>query len=302
MWRLVRNKFKGYFKKYGVSILFSLPFLTLFFCFTVIPILMAVFLSFTKYDVLQSPVFVGIKNYLMLFLEDDVFLKAFKNTVLFACIYAPLSLIGCLLIAWIINDYSPGMRAVLTFVFYAPSLSGGMIAIWQIIFSGDSYGVFNSILKTLGIISEPQQWLNNSKYMFTILLVVSLWSCLGTGFLAFVAAFRGIDVSLYEAAAMDGMKNRVQELWYITLPSLKPQLMFTALTSITGAFGVGAVSSSLFGNPSTNYAAHTMMLHMTDYSGERMDQGVACVIAVILFVLMAVSNSLFRKFVNRIGR
>ncbi len=238
----------------------------------------------------------------MLFLEDDVFLKAFKNTVLFACIYAPLSLIGCLLFAWIINDYSPGMRAVLTFVFYAPSLSGGMIAIWQIIFSGDSYGVFNSILKTLGIISEPQQWLNNSKYMFTILLVVSLWSCLGTGFLAFVAAFRGIDVSLYEAAAMDGMKNRVQELWYITLPSLKPQLMFTALTSITGAFGVGAVSSSLFGNPSTNYAAHTMMLHMTDYSGERMDQGVACVIAVILFVLMAVSNSLFRKFVNRIGR
>lgn len=292
----------SFFKKHRVSLFFSLPFLTLFFVFTILPVLMAIFFSFTRYDVLQPPEFIGFQNYLMLFLEDDTFITALKNTLIFACIYAPLSLIGCLCIAWMVNDYPPKVRAILTFVFYSPSLSGGMVAIWQIIFSGDAYGVLNNILSKLGLVSSPVQWLEDPSHMLTILLVVSLWSCLSTGFLAFVAAFRGLDVSLYEAAAMDGIRNRVQELWYITLPSLKPQLMFTALTSITGAFEVGAVSSALFGNPSTNYAAHTIVLHMTDYSEIRLDQGVSCAMAVVLFVLMVGSNSLFKKFVNRIGR
>ncbi len=296
------TKLKKGFKKHRMSILFALPFLTLFFIFTVVPVLMALGLSFTKYDVLQPPEFVGIKNYLMLFLEDDVFITAVKNTVLFACIYAPLSMIACMGVAWIINDYSHKTRTVLTFVFYAPSLSGGMMAIWGILLSGDAYGVVNNVLMSLGLISSPNQWLTNPKYMFTILIIVSLWGCLGTGFLSFVAAFKGLDVSLYEAAAMDGIKNRVQELWYITLPALKPQLIFTALTSITGGFGVGGVSSALFGNPSTNYAAHTIALHMQDYAGTRMDHGVACVMAVILFFMMVGSNNLFRKFVGRIGR
>ena len=293
----MQGKFKKGIKKHGMSVLFSLPFLALFLVFTVI-----LGLSFTKYDVIQPPQFVGLKNYLTLFLKDDVFITAVKNTILFACIYAPLSMIGCMGIAWIINDYSPLVRTILTFVFYAPSISGGMITIWQIIFSGDAYGVINSILMNLGLETAPVQWLNNPNYIFSVMVIVSVWGCLGTGFLAFVAAFRGIDVSLYEAAAMDGVKNRVQELWYITLPSLRPQLSFTALTSITGAFGVGAVSKQLFGNPSTNYAAHTIALHMEDYATARMDQGVACVMAIILFVLMVGSNNLFRKFINRIGR
>lgn len=296
------NRKRNFFKKHRVSIFFSLPFLTLFFVFTVLPVLMAMFFSLTRYDVLQPPEFIGLQNYLMLFLEDDTFILALKNTILFACVYAPLSMLGCMCIAWLINDYSPKMRALLTFVFYAPSLSGGMVAIWQIIFSGDAYGVLNNILSSLGIISSPIQWLEDPSHMLVILIIVSLWSSLGTGFLAFVAAFRGLDASLYEAAAMDGIKNRIQELWYITLPSLKPQMMFTALTSITGAFEVGAVSSALFGNPSTNYAAHTVALHMTDYSEIRLDQGVACAMAVILFILMVGSNSLFKKFINRIGR
>ncbi len=295
------DKFKKGLKKHRMSILFSLPFLILFFIFTVVPVAMALGLSFTKYDVLQPPEFVGIKNYLMLFLEDEVFLTAVKNTVMFALIYAPLSMIACMGIAWMINDYSHRTRTFLTFVFYAPSLSGGMMAIWAILLSGDAYGVINNVLMNLGLISSPQQWLSDPKYIFTVLVVVSLWSCLGTGFLSFVAAFRGLDISLYEAAAMDGIKNRVQELWYITLPALKPQLVFTALTSITGGFGVGAVSSQLFGNPSTNYAGHTIVLHMSDYAGTRMDHGVACAMAVLLFVLMVGSNNLFRKFIKRIG-
>lgn len=295
-------KLKKGFRKHGVSLLCAFPFLFLFFLFTLVPVGMAVVLSFTRYDVLQPAEFVGLKNYFMLFLEDDTFLIALKNTILFACIYAPASMIGSMLVAWIINDYSPKIRAILTFVFYAPSLTGGMVNIWKIIFSGDSYGIFNNLLSSLGLISTPIQWLEDPSYMFTVLVVVSLWGCLSTGFLAFVAAFRGLDSSLYEAAAIDGIKNRVQELWYITLPMLKPQMVFTAITSITGAFEVGSISSSLFGNPSTNYAAHTVALHMLDYSEQRLDYGMACVMAVVLFVLMVGSNSLFKKFINRIGR
>lgn len=295
-------KLKKGFKKHGISLMCAFPFLFLFFVFTLIPVGMAVVLSFTRYDVLQPAEFVGLKNYFMLFLEDDTFLLALKNTILFACIYAPASMIGSMLVAWVINDYSPKIRAVLTFIFYAPSLTGGMVDIWKIIFSGDSYGIFNNLLSSFGIITSPVQWLEDPSYMFTVLVVVALWCCLSTGFLAFVAAFRGLDVSLYEAAAIDGIKNRVQELWYITLPMLKPQMVFTAITSITGAFEVGSISASLFGNPSTNYAAHTVALHMLDYSEQRLDYGMACVMAVVLFVLMVGSNSLFKKFINRIGR
>lgn len=285
-----------------MSVLFALPFLTLFFIFVVIPVFTAVVISFTRYSILNPPEFVGLQNYLRLFLKDEIFINALKFTLLFAVISAPLSMLACLIVAWMINDFPPIMRAVLTFVFYAPSLSGGAVAIWQLIFSGDSYGFANNALAKLGIITEPVQWLSDTKYMFGILLAVTLWGSLGTGFLSYVAAFRGIDVSLYEAAAVDGVKNRVQELWYITVPALRPQMLFSALISITGSFSVGAVSSALFGNPSPNYGAHTVVLHMEDYANVRYELGMACAMATVLFLLTVAANRLSGKFISRIGR
>ena len=281
---------------------FALPFLTLFFSFVVIPVFTAVVISFTRYSILKPPEFVGMENYLRLFLKDEIFIGALKFTLLFAIISAPLSMLACLMVAWMINDFPPLMRAVLTFIFYAPSLSGGAIAIWQLIFSGDSYGFANNALMKLGIISEPVQWLSDTKHMFGILLLVTLWGSLGTGFLSYVAAFRGIDVSLYEAAAVDGIKNRVQELWYITVPALRPQMLFSALISITGSFSVGAVSSALFGNPSPNYGAHTVVLHMEDYANVRYELGMACAMATVLFLLTVAANRLSAKFISRIGQ
>ena len=281
---------------------FALPFLTLFFIFVVIPVFTAVVISFTRYSILKPPEFVGMENYLRLFLKDEIFIGALKFTLLFAIISAPLSMLACLMVAWMINDFPPLMRAVLTFIFYAPSLSGGAIAIWQLIFSGDSYGFANNALMKLGLISEPVQWLSDTKHMFGLLLLVTLWGSLGTGFLSYVAAFRGIDVSLYEAAAVDGIKNRVQELWYITVPALRPQMLFSALISITGSFSVGAVSSALFGNPSPNYGAHTVVLHMEDYANVRYELGMACAMATVLFLLTVAANRLSAKFISRIGQ
>ncbi len=296
------SNFSSKWKKHRVSVFFALPFLTLFFIFVVIPVFTAVVISFTRYSILKPPEFVGMENYLRLFLKDEIFIGALKFTLLFAIISAPLSMLACLMVAWMINDFPPLMRAVLTFIFYAPSLSGGAIAIWQLIFSGDSYGFANNALMKLGIISEPVQWLSDTKHMFGILLLVTLWGSLGTGFLSYVAAFRGIDVSLYEAAAVDGIKNRVQELWYITVPALRPQMLFSALISITGSFSVGAVSSALFGNPSPNYGAHTVVLHMEDYANVRYELGMACAMATVLFLLTVAANRLSAKFISRIGQ
>lgn len=293
--------FKYGIKKHGMSIAFLAPFLILFFVFTVIPVFIAIFLSFTRYDIVRPAQFVGLQNYLSLFLEDEVFMTAFKNTMLFAVIYAPLSMLVSMGGAWLINDYNSKVRTALTFIFYAPNLTGGMMAIWALILNGDNYGFLNRILMTLGLLSNPVQWLSDTDYFFIILIIVSLWNCLGSGFLTFVAAFRSIDSSLYEAAAMDGIKNRIQELWYITLPTLKPQLLYQALGSIAGGFGIGALSASLFGNPSPQYAAHTIVLHMEDYIGTRLEYGTGCAIAVILFILQVGGNKLFSKFVRRIG-
>ena len=293
--------FKYGMKKHGMSIAFAAPFLILFFVFTVIPVFIAVFLSFTRYDIVRPAQFVGLQNYLSLFLEDEVFMTAFKNTMLFAVIYAPLSMLVSMGGAWLINDYNSKVRTVLTFIFYAPNLTGGMMAIWALILNGDNYGLLNRFLMSLGLLTNPVQWLSDTDYFFPILIIISLWSCLGSGFLTFVAAFRDIDSALYEAAAMDGIKNRIQELWYITLPTLKPQLLYQALSSITGGFGIGALSASLFGNPSPQYAAHTIVLHMEDYIGTRLEYGTGCAIAVILFILQVGGNKLFSKFVRRIG-
>ncbi len=300
-----KNNFQDFnrgLKKHGMSIAFFAPFFTVFIIFTVIPVIIAIFLSFTRYDIVRPAQFVGLQNYLSLFLDDEIFLTAFKNTMLFAVIYAPLSMLVTLGGAWLINDYSQKVRTVLTFIFYAPNLTGGMMAIWALILSGDSYGVLNRVLMSLGLITTPNQWLADTKYFFAILLIVSLWGCLGSGFLTFVAAFRGIDSALYEAAAMDGVKNRMQELWYITLPTLKPQLLYQSLLSITGGFSIGALSADLFGNPSPQYAAHTIVLHMQDYIGTRLEYGTGCAIAVILFILQVGGNKLLGKFIRRVGK
>ncbi len=294
------QSFKLGMKKHGMSIAFAAPFLLLFFIFTVIPVFIAVFLSFTRYDIVRPAQFVGFQNYLSLFLEDEVFMTAFKNTMIFAVIFAPTSMCVTMGGAWLINDYTAKVRTILTFIFYAPNLTGGMMSIWGLLLTGDNYGLLNRALMSLGLITAPIQWTSEPKYFFTILMVVSLWGCLGSGFLTFVAAFRGIDVSMYEAATMDGIKNRIQELWYITLPTLKPQLLYQALGSITGGFSVGALSAALFGNPSPQYAAHTIVLHMSDYIGTRMEYGTGCAIAVILFILQVGGNKLFGKFVRSI--
>ena len=277
------------------------PFLILFIVYTVLPVVLSIFLSLTDFNMLQMPHIVGIANYMRLFLDDEIFILAIQNTMIFAAITGPVSYILALLVAWFINELPPKIRAVVTLVFYAPSISGNAYLIWKTLFSSDSYGWANAVLIKYGIITQPILWFQDADYVMPLCIVVALWTSLGTAFLSFIAGFQTIDRSMYEAAAVDGIKNRWQELWYITLPTMRPQLMFGAVLAITNSFGFGAVVDALCGFPSVDYAAHTIMHHLSDYGGARYEIGYASAIAVILFIIMFSSNIIIKKALSKVG-
>lgn len=289
-------------KRNWVAYAMVAPFMILFTVFTVLPVLLSIVISFTDFNLLELPHFVFMENYITLFFDDDIFLLAAQNTFVFAAIVGPASYLMSLMVAWFINELSPKIRALVTLVFYAPSISGQVYLIWGTLFSGDSYGWVNGALLNLGIISEPIQFFQNADYVMPLCIVVALWTSLGTSFLSFIAGLQGIDRSLYEAAAVDGIKNRWQELWYVTLPTMKPQLMFGAIMSITSSFGFGGVVTALCGFPSVDYAAHTIMHHLEDYGGQRFETGYASAIAVVLFAIMIGANVLVKNILSKVGQ
>lgn len=278
------------------------PYYLIFLTFTVVPVVVSLLLSFTQFNMLEMPVFVGADNYIRLLLDDDIFLLACSNTLIFATMTGPVSYLLCLMFAWFINELTPKIRAVVTLIYYAPSISGQVYLIWQTLFSSDQYGWVNGTLMKLGIISSPILWFQDTDYIMGLVIAVALWTSLGTSFLSFIAGFQVVDKSLYEAAAVDGIKNRWQELWYVTLPVMKNQMMFAAIMSITGSFGFGSVVTALCGFPSVDYAAHTIMHHLEDYGNTRWEVGYASAIATILFAIMIGANLLVNKMLSKVGK
>ena len=281
--------------------LFLAPYAILFTMFYILPVINSIFFSFTYYNILEPARFIGIHNYVSLILEDDVFLIGVKNTFMIAIITGPLGYILSFLFAWLINELPRWIRAVTIVIFYAPSISSTLYTVFKILFQGDYYGPVNSILINWGIIDAPILWFNDPRYMLPICMVIILWMSLGAGFLSFVAGLQGIDGSQYEAGYMDGVKNRWQELWYITLPNMKPMLMFGAVMTITSSFGVCDVTMALCGYPSTDYAARTIVTHLFDYGFSRFEMGYACAIATMLFLIMILCNKAIQSLLRRVG-
>ncbi len=288
-------------KRSKMCYLFLAPYAILFAMFFIAPVVVSIFFSFTYYNILEAPRFIGLQNYISLILEDDIFLQAIKNTLMIAVITGPLGYIMSFLFAWLINELPRWVRSVAVVVFYAPSIAGNCFVIFSVLFRGDAYGHVNALLMNMGIIDKPILWLINPTYMLPVCMLVILWMSLGTGFLSFVAGLQGVDRSQFEAGYMDGIKNRWQELWYITLPNMKPMLMFGAVMSITQAFGVCDVTMTLCGYPSTDYAARTIVTHLFDYGYSRFEMGYACAIATILFLMMILCNKAIQSLLRRVG-
>ncbi len=289
-------------KRNKVAYAMVAPYMLIFTLFTIVPVVLSMVISLTNFNLLEIPDVVWLDNYIRLFLDDDIFIIACKNTLIFAIIVGPVSYLMSLMVAWFINELPPKIRALVTLVFYAPSISGQVYLIWGTLFSGDSYGWVNGILLDLGLITTEIQWFQDADYIMPLCIVVALWTSLGTSFLSFIAGLQGIDRSMYEAGAVDGVRNRWQELWYITLPSMKPQLMFGAVMAITSSFGFGGVVTALCGFPSVDYAAHTIMHHLDDYGSQRFEVGYSSAIAVVLFAIMIGANSLVKKMLSKVGQ
>jgi len=275
------------------------PFMILFILFTVIPVVMSLPIGFTDFDMVQKPEFVGLSNFRTLFLSDKVFISSIRVTIVFALLTGPVSYVLCFLLAWFIDGMPKRLKTFFTLIFYIPSLAS-VYTVWQLIFSGDMNGYLNAFLIDLGIINSPVQWLTDGRYVLAVTIIVQLWISLGAGFLAIRAGFQNIDPALYEAGAIEGIRNRWQELIYIVIPSMVPQLMFAAVMQIVGSFTAGTVAQNLVGFPSTENKAHTIMTHAYDYGWVRYEMGYASAICMILFVVMFVLNRLISKGLKKI--
>jgi len=277
------------------------PFAILFTVFTIIPVIIAVGFSFTSFDMVKLPVFVGLENYQRMLLDDEIFITALKNTLIFAFMTGPVGYILSFVFAWCINEFRPWLRSLLTLIFYAPSLTGNVYFVWTFIFSGDQYGFLNGMLMDLGILSEPINWLTDSQYNLWVCIIVVIWLSMGQGFLSFVAGLQNLNKAYFEAAAIDGIRNRWQELRHVTLPQMGPQLLFGAVMTISSAFAVGYQCSALTGFPSTDYSTHTLLLHMQDFGTIRYEMGYASTVAVFLFAMMVLSWMAVNKLLKKVA-
>ncbi len=304
-WKVQKKRQAGFLwkdiKDHKTCYGFLAPYAIIFVLFYVVPVVISMCLSFTYYNVLQPPRWIGLQNYINLFLADDVFLTAVTNTFLLAAVTGPIGYIMAFIFAWLIHELPRAIRAIAVLIFYAPTISGQVYLIWSFIFSGDAYGYANAWLIDLGIIDVPMLWLTNPQYMIPIVMVVMLWLSLGSGFLSFIAGLNTIPEDQYEAGYVDGIKNRWQELWYITLPNMKSMLMFGAVMAITQSFNTADVTMNLCGFPSTDYAARTVVTHLIDYGSYRFEMGYASAIATVLFVVMYLCNKFIQKALARIG-
>jgi multiple sugar transport system permease protein len=281
---------------------FIFPYWFLFSFFIVVPVVAAIGLSFTFFNSIQTPSFIGINNYIELITLDTVFMRyVLPNTLRFAFIVGPIGYALSFIVAWMLSHLPKTPRTILAIIFYSPSLTAGvaMAAMWRIIFSGDAQGYLNALLLDIGLIVEPIQFLQNPSMIMTIMIVVSLWSSIGVGFLAMLAGILNVDRTLYEAAYIDGIKNWFQEIIYVTIPAMKPQMIFGAVMAVVGTFQAGAIGVALSGtNPTPNYAGQLIVNHIEDFGFIRYMMGYAASISVILLVMVYAISKITWKFLG----
>ena len=282
--------------------LFMTPFMLTFFLFTVIPIVSSMVLSFFDYDMVSTPIFIGFENYIRMFTADDMFFTVLANSLAFGILVGPGGYLLAFLLAWMINEFPRAIRVFLTFIFYVPSLVGNALYIFQIMFSGDSYAYINNILISFGFITEPIQWFQNPDYNFTLIVAIQLWSSMGVSFLANIAGLQNVNTELYEAGAIDGIRTRWHELWYITMPSMKTILLFSAVMQIQTAFSMGALQTTLAGYPSVNNSLDTLVQYIGDIGTTRYEMGYAAALSVFLFAIIIIFRYLIGGLLNLIGK
>ena len=302
MKKSLNNELKSSMKESTVYYLIMAPFMLLFFTFGILPILASMVLSFFDYDMVSTPIFIGFDNYIRMFTRDQAFFNVVGTTMKFAILVGPGGYVLAFILAWMINEFPRPVRVFLTFIFYVPSLVGNALYIWQIMFSGDSYAYINNLLISFGFITEPIQWFQNTEYNFILIVIIQLWMSMGMSFLANIAGLQNVNTELYEAGAIDGIKTRWHELWYITMPSMKTILLFSAVMQIQTAFSMGSLQQSLVGYPSVNNSVDTLVLLISDVGTARYEMGYAAALSVFLFVVIIIFRYAIGALLNLVGK
>ena len=285
-----------------VFYLILIPFMGLFLLFNIIPVISSMVLSLFDYDMVSTPIWNGLGNYVRMFTEDESFLKVLGNTLKFSIVAGPLSFMLAFMLAWMINEFPRPLRVFLTFIFYAPALVGNAYYIWQVFFSSDSYGYLNNMLMTAGFITEPIDWFQRTEYNMTIILIVQLWMSMGVSFLANIAGLQNVNTDLYEAGAIDGIRTRWHELWYITMPSMKGILLFGAVMQIQAVFSVSGLITTLAGYPSVNNSVDSLVSYIADVGTTRYEMGYASALSVLLFVMVLAFRFGIGALLNLVGK
>ncbi len=281
---------------------FMAPFMLAFLLFTVVPIVSSMVLSFFDYDMVSTPIWIGLENYIRMFTADELFFKVLANSLKFGILVGPGGYLLAFLLAWMINEFPRAIRVLLTFIFYVPSLVGNALYIFQVMFSGDSYAYINNLLISFGFITEPIQWFQDPTYNFVLIVGIQLWMSMGVSFLANIAGLQNVNSELYEAGAIDGIRTRWHELWYITMPSMKTILLFSAVMQIQTAFSMGALQTTLAGYPSVNNSLDTLVQYIGDVGTTRYEMGYAAALSVFLFALIIVFRYLISALLNLVGK
>lgn len=267
-----------------------LPYLSMFTIFIIAPTVMALGLSFTSFNAIEFPKFIGLQNYIYLLTEDSIFMQyVLPNTLKFSLIVGPVSYIAAFLMAWGLAQLPKGPRTILALLIYSPSLTAGvaMQIIWKQLFNGDNTGIINSYLLNWNLIKEPIQWLQSPEYLMTVMMIVTIWSSMGVGFLAMLAGLLNVNAEMYEAAYIDGVHNRFQEIIYVTIPSMRPQMLFGAVMAIVSTFQAGTIGVDLSGaNPTPQYSGQLIVTHISDYGLARYEMGYASAISVVLLLII----------------
>jgi len=284
------------------TIIFLAPYIIMFTIFIVVPVVIAMFLSITYFNGIQAPSFTGLSNYIYLLTQDEVFMKVIiPNTLIFAIVVGPGGYILSFFLAWMLSQIPHRPRTIMALIIYSPSMTAGVAiaVLWKIIFSGDEEGILNAFLLNGNVIAEPIQWLQSPQYLMLIMIIVSLWSSMGVGFLAILAGLLNVNKELYEAAYIDGMKNRFQEIIHITIPSIKNQMFFSAVMSIVGTFSAGAIGVELSGaNPTPQNSGQLILNHIGDYGILRSELGMASALSVILLLIILIFSKIFQKLIG----
>jgi len=293
------SKLKKWYQKEGSAYGFLFMYALMFITFIVVPVVVAFILSFTFFDTIQLPRFIGLKNYVVLLTQDEIFMKyVLPNTIKFAVIVGPGGYAMSFLLAWILAQLPKLPRTIMALILYSPSMTSGvaMLVVWLTIFSGDQNGYLNSLLSGMNIIQEPIQWLQSPQYLMTIMIIVTMWSSMGVGFLAMLAGILEVNPEIYEAGSLDGISNGFQEIVYITIPSMKPQMLFGAVMAIVGTFQAGAIGVTLSGgNPTPQYAGQLIVNHIEDFGLIRYEMGYAAAVSVVLLLMVLLFNRVANK-------